>query len=48
MIYKDKGTFELCLTDSRYPNEFKGSEKLCSSVIPAHKATVEELIEHFK
>lgn len=47
--YEDLGSFELCLVDHRYPEEFRGGkEGLCSSVVPAHKATVEELIKHFK
>lgn len=46
--YMPKGSLFKCLTKHRYPEEYKGMEFLCSSVVPAHKATVEELIEHFK
>lgn len=44
-MYAPKGSFELCLTKDRYNGQ---DERLSSRVIPAHKATVEELIEHFK
>ena len=47
-IYSPKGSFELCLQENRYNKEWVGKEEFCSCVVPAHKATIEELIEHFK
>jgi hypothetical protein len=47
-IYAKKGNFFLCLVKSRYPECWKGYEEFCSFIVPAHKATVRELIEHFK
>ena len=43
-MYMPKGSFEACLVDDRYMGQNK---EFCSSVVPAHKATVEELIKHF-
>ena len=43
-MYAPKGSFELCLTKDRYNGQ---DEWLSSIVVPAHKATVEELIEKF-
>ena len=43
--YISKGSFELCLVNDRYMGKNK---EFCNTVVPAHKATVEELIEHFK
>lgn len=43
--YSSKGSFELCLVNDRYMGQNK---EFCNTVVPAHKATVEELIEHFK
>ena len=43
--YKPKGTFLLCTCKDRY----NGQEiEFCNSIIPSHKASLEELIEHFK
>lgn len=40
-----KGSFELCLTHDRYNGK---NPRVCSSVVPARKATKDELIQHFK
>lgn len=47
--FKPKGTFVLCKRDNWYIdiNENKEPEIFSSRNIPAHKATIEELIEHF-
>lgn len=47
-VYCPRGSFTLCTIEHRYPEEWRGNEEFYSSVIPAHKASVEELIEHFK
>lgn len=46
--HSPKGSFELCLTKNRYPKEWMGIEDFYSFIVPAHKATVEELIKHFQ
>lgn len=43
-MYAPRGSFELCLTDDRY---FGMNKEFCNSIIPAHKATIEELIKEF-
>ena len=43
--YSSKGSFELCLAHDRYMGQNK---EFCNTIVPAHKATVEELIEYFK
>ena len=42
------GSFILCTTEYRYPKEWIGNADFSSLIVSAHKATVEELIEHFK
>lgn len=44
-VYAPKGSFELCLVDDRYMGMDK---RFCNSIVPAHKASVSELINHFK
>jgi hypothetical protein len=44
-IYAPIGSFELCLVKDRYLGQ---NSNFCSSIPPAHKASKEELIKHFK
>lgn len=44
-MYIPKGSFELCLTEDRYNGQ---DNRFCNTIVPAHKATISELIEHFK
>ncbi|MBF0651311.1 hypothetical protein IR083_21060 [Dysgonomonas sp. GY75] len=44
-MYIPKGSFELCLLEDRYMGQ---DPIFCSTIVPAHKATLEELEEHFR
>ena len=44
-LYMPKGSFELCLVDDKYMHQ---NGLHLNNSVPAHKATVEELINHFK
>lgn len=44
-IYAPKGSFEVCLIKDRYMGQ---DSRFCSRIVPAHKATLAELQEHFK
>src|SRR5574344_1738399 len=43
-VYSYKGSLEQCLIKHRYPKNFIGKEMYCNSIVPAHKASVRELI----
>lgn len=47
-VYMPKGSFFKCFTKDVYPEELKGKEKFCNSLVPIHKATIDELINYFK
>ena len=44
-MYVPKGSLELCLVEDRYMGQ---NPIFCSTIVPAHKATLKELQEHFK
>ena len=43
--YAPKGSWELCLVKDRYMGR---NPDFCSSIVPAHKATIQEIMDHFK
>ena len=44
-MYAPKGSFELCLIKDRYNGK---NPIFCSTLVPAHKATLSELQSHFQ